>query len=414
MDPSGKLQSKLRNKRDDVISLCSELVRRPSENPPGDTTRVAEFITSYLDQHGIRYDIIAPQATMPNIVATIHGSNPGRHLVLNGHLDIFPAGDRSLWSDHPYSGNIWDDKLFGRGVADMKAGDASLIMTLLLLDDLRSNWNGTLTLTLVSDEETFGPWGAAYLLDNYPRLHGDCVLNAEPSSPGIVRFGERGLLWLEIETQTKGGHGGYSHLSANAIQLTAKVIAELDEEMSRIEVNIPSEVLAQIEAGRAQYDSQLGENSTDVLYRVTLNIGRIEGGTKVNMIADSCRTEIDIRFPIGFSTDEALKRVETVLKRYGRASSRVINRGEPNFTDPNFEFIKIVSKNVEAVRGTKPILGIGLAGNDCRLWRQRGVPCVTYGPKPYNMGAADEYVTVDDLISVAWVHALSAFGYLSA
>lgn len=414
MNPRRQLQERLRQERENIVTLCADLIRHPSENPPGDTTRIAEFVTTYLDAKHVDYRVIAPQPSMPNILATIQGADPGKHLVLNGHLDVFPAGDWALWSDHPYAGNLRDDKLFGRGASDMKTGDTASLMTFLLLSEFREYWKGTLTLTLVSDEETFGPWGAAYLLEHYEETRGDCVLNGEPSTPGIVRFGEKGILWLEMQTKTHGGHGGYPHISPNAIMLAGKILAELEQEFAHIQVSTPSEVYEKIEAARPVFDVQLGPHSTDTLYQVTINIGTITGGTKVNMIANACRTEIDIRCPIGYITDQALKRFEAVLERYEGASYRIINRSEPNYTNPNFELMTHVTNNAKAVRGIQPRPGIGLGGTDCRLWRLRGIPGVIYGPTPYNMGAPDEYVTLDDLLGTVWVHVLSAFDYLSS
>ena len=147
---------------------------------------------------------------MPNLIAACDGSRPGKHLVLNGHLDVFPAGDPALWSDDPFSGTVRDGKLFGRGVADMKVGTAASILTYIYLNGIRQHLKGRLTLTVVSDEETFGPWGARYVMANRPDARGDCLLNGEPSTAHTVRFGEKGILWLELEVRTKGGARGLS------------------------------------------------------------------------------------------------------------------------------------------------------------------------------------------------------------
>src|SRR5207248_2322723 len=108
---------------------------------------------------GLDYDLVAPQPTMPNVVATVEGGEPGPHLVLNGHLDVFPAGEPARWSGDPFSGAIRDGKLYGRGVTDMKVGTAASLVTFAYLAELRQHLKGKLTLTAVSDEETFGPWG---------------------------------------------------------------------------------------------------------------------------------------------------------------------------------------------------------------------------------------------------------------
>jgi succinyl-diaminopimelate desuccinylase len=371
-----------------------------------------EFVTRYLEARGVDYEVVAPQPTMPNLVATIEGGEPGKHLVLNGHLDVFPAGDPALWSDAPFSGTIRDGKHFGRGVTDMKVGSAASLLTFVYLTELRQHLKGRLTLTLVSDEEGFGPWGARYLLEHRPDVLGDCVLNGEPSTARTVRFGERGLLWLEMRVDTKGGHGGYPQVSANAIKEIATIIGEL-EDLTAIEVTMPEEVREHIEAAREALDIEVGPGATDSVQRVNVNIGTIEGGTRVNMIAAHCRTEVDIRCPVGVDTGVALRRFEKILESHTGASYSVIRSSEPNYCDPDHEMIHLVQRNAEVVRGIRPLPTISLAGTDCRLWRLKGIPAIVYGPTPHNMGAPDEYATIDDLLGTAAVHVLSAFDYLS-
>jgi succinyl-diaminopimelate desuccinylase len=118
---------------------------------------------------------------MPNIVASTRFGRPGRHLVLNGHIDVFPSGDRAQWTRDPLSGDVVDGRLHGRGTVDMKCGTTASIFTDWYLSQVTDQLRGTLTLTLVSDEETGGRWGSGYLIENYRNeVLGDCVLNGEP------------------------------------------------------------------------------------------------------------------------------------------------------------------------------------------------------------------------------------------
>lgn len=407
-----QLRDRLAQDRDAIIRLCQDLVRIPSENPPGDTRAVLRFISDVLAEHGLDYEILAPVAEWPNLIAHVKGAVPGKHLVLNGHMDVFPAGDATLWAGGPFSGALRDDKIFGRGVSDMKVGTLASILTFIYLSEIRQHLAGTLTLTCVSDEETFGEFGARYLLDHRPDVLGDCVLNGEPSTPHTIRFGEKGLVWIELNVDTKGGHGGYPQVSANAIKIAAAIIGEI-EQLTDMRGDMPGEVEERIDAGREAFDAMLGDGATDNLKRVSVNIGLTAGGEKVNMIAAHSRTEVDIRCPIGVSTDQVLKRFDDIVTRYPEASYRIINRSDPNYGDPNHEMLEILQNNAEAVRGIRPQPNISLGGTDCRLWRQRGVPAFIYGPAPNGMGAPNEYVTVDDLLGTVAVHVLSAFDYLT-
>jgi acetylornithine deacetylase/succinyl-diaminopimelate desuccinylase-like protein len=235
------LKADLDARHAEFVELCAELIRRPSENPPGDTTELFAFVADYLRGQGIAFETIAPQATMPNLVANFEGgAGPGPHLVLNGHLDVFPAGDRARWSADPFGGDVRDGRLYGRGANDMKAGVTASLVTYATLYRLREQLRGRLTLTLVSDEETFGPWGARWLVEHAPVL-GDALLNGEPSTLQTVRFGEKGPCWVEIITETTGGHGGYTHSSANAVREMTRILTDLDE-LRDMDVPMPPEV----------------------------------------------------------------------------------------------------------------------------------------------------------------------------
>ena len=412
-DPRAYLQQRLQRSRDDIVDLVQRMVRIPSENPPGDTTELYAFVTSYLEERGLDYDTVAPQAHLPNLVASYDGGEPGKHLVLNGHLDIFPAGDPAFWSDDPFSGAIRDGKLFGRGVSDMKAGTAASILTYVYLAEIRDQLRGTLTLTAVSDEETGGTWGSRYLIDHRPDVRGDCLLNGEPSTPGMVRFGEKGPLWLVMRVNTHGGHGAYTHHSANAIIEAAEIITKL-QSLAKLPVSMPPEVAAKVEAAREAFDSHSGPGATDVVTGVTLNIGMIDGGVKMNVIAAESRVEVDLRCPVGLTSAELLAAFEEVIRDRPDTSYEIVQQTEPSWSDPEHEMVGLLQKNAADVRGIRPLPGISIGATDCRLWREQGVPAYVYGPTPYNMGAPDEFVTLEDLLGTVHVHVLSAFDYMAS
>ena len=218
------LLERLKASEDQSVAFLQALLRAPSPNPPGDTRPAATVVLDALRGAGFDPTVIAPQADMPNIVARFDAPRPGRHLVLNGHMDVFPAADHE-WSRSPWSGEIVDGRIHGRGACDMKGGLASLTLAFLHLGALREELRGRLTYTAVSDEETFGPWGARYLFEHHRDLvMGDCLLSGEPSSPQCVRFGEKAPYWLAITVRTKGAHGAYTHASASATKIAGRIV----------------------------------------------------------------------------------------------------------------------------------------------------------------------------------------------
>ena len=157
-DTKQALLDRIEADRGMLLEFYTKLVQAKSPNPPGDTREAVAHIRTLLDAQALPYRIIDPHPEFPNVVGAFDCANPGRHLVLNGHIDVFPAGDHETWSHGgPWSGAIEDGKVWGRGSADMKCGTSASIFTFMYLHELRDRLNGRLTLTAVSDEETFGP-----------------------------------------------------------------------------------------------------------------------------------------------------------------------------------------------------------------------------------------------------------------
>jgi succinyl-diaminopimelate desuccinylase len=396
--------------QDEWIGLVSELVRRPSPNPPGDTRAAAALVAEFLEKRGHSVRVISGQPTLPNVLASLD-NGPGPHLILNGHLDTFPVGDQSLWTRDPFGGEVRDGKIYGRGVSDMKAGVTASIAAFCLLAERRPAWSGRLTLAAVPDEETMGPWGAVYLVDHDPKLRGDAALIGEPSTPRTVRFGERGMVWVRLVARGQSAHGAYPHLGWNAIFAVAAALQELRELEGRTWA-VPPEVTARVDEARAATDALIGPGTADTLTSVTVNAGLIQGGTKVNLVADRCEVEVDIRIPPGVSTGEVLRQIGRIVRRHHGMRYEPLHLSEPNWTSPDLPFMQIVRQAVTRVRGETPFFNISSPGTDSRVFRRVGIPVAVFGPTPYAMGAADEHITVADFQDTVRVHALSALEFL--
>jgi len=400
--------------RDVLVGFLQGFLRCKSPNPPGNTVSAANFVTSFLGTHKLPYRVIAPNPEMPNVVATMEFARPGRHLVLNGHIDVFPVGVESDWKHDPWGGELVDGRIYGRGACDMKCGTTASIFTYAYLSRIADQLNGRLTLTAVSEEETFGPWGARYLMDHHAsEVLGDCCLNGEPSSPYSTRFGEKGPLWLKFNVATRGGHAGYVHTSKNAIAIAVAVMTEL-QGMAGAPAVEPPAVAAALDAAREAMERAYGAGAAKTIREVTVNFGCIRGGAKVNMIAADCEFEVDVRAPVGLTHAPLLAKIDEIAGRYPEVSYKVQGGSESNWCAPEAEMFDYVIANAQQVSNVTPTRVVSPGGTDARLWRMRGVPAIVYGPSPGSMGAADENVTVEELIHVVKTHVLSAFDYLTA
>jgi succinyl-diaminopimelate desuccinylase len=415
-DLSSEILARIEADRDRSVAFFQALLRAPSPNPPGDTREAAAVILAALREAGLDPTVISPHPEMPNIIARFDGARPGCHLVLNGHIDVFPVNEHE-WAHNPWGGSIEDGRIYGRGACDMKCGLASLTLAFLHLHALRDRLPGRLTYTAVSDEEAFGPWGARYLFAHHRDLMlGDCLLSGEPSSPLCVRFGEKSPYWIAITVRTDGGHGAYTHASGSATKIAGRIARAL-EAVTQVPVRVPDNLIAMFRDPdiARQIDEGCGGGHAAVIPEVTLNVGRLSGGLKVNVLPNECRMEADVRLPIGLTKDELRPHVAGILAGFPEATWEEISPPEdaPNWSDPDGEMMQILRRTVRELGRPIPVPVITLGGTDTRLWRHHGVPAYAYGASPETMGAADEYVAVGDFLHILRVHALVGARYLA-
>jgi len=399
----------------EVSHIAAALIRAASPNPPGETRAAAEAAAAMLREAAPDAELLLHEAApgILNLVARVTGSRPGRRIVLNGHLDTYPVNEALPWTVDPLGGAVRDGRLYGRGAADMKGGIAASMVALSVLAEHRDKWPGEAVLTLGGDEETMGPLGTQWLMENVPHAVGDAVIIGDAGSPEVLRFGEKGFVWMEVEAAGRPAHGAHVHLGINAYDRLRRALDAL-EGLRALPVAAPAAVTEAIAAARDVSEALSGAGECAVLGSVTVNIGRVDAGTSMNLIPAAARASVDIRLPVGVTGDAALAAVGGALDGMEGISWRVLRRVEPSFTDPAGELVGCVRRSAEDVLGHAPVANVRVGGSDARLFRAAGIPAVVYGPTPFNMGGADEYVLVSELDAVARVHALAAFDFLTA
>jgi len=220
------------------------------------------------------------------------------------------------------------------------------------------------------------------------------------------------MLWLRFTVRTRGGHSAYPHTGESATKLAARLIMDL-ESLTRLEPAMPEGVARAIEEGGEAIERGLGAGATDIMPRVTTNVGVLNGGIKINMIPDECTFEYDIRFPVGLEKDQVMAAIGRILERHPAVSVVELNATPPSWCDPYGDMVGILQDNVRRLRGNVPPPIISLGGTDARLWRYEGVPAYVYGPSPASMGGRDEFVDIEEFLHIIRTHALSAYDYLT-
>ncbi|WP_426433553.1 M20/M25/M40 family metallo-hydrolase [Bradyrhizobium genosp. P] len=401
-----------RDRASQVVDLAMRLIATPSPNPDGDTRAVAAVAADLLRAHvpGVEVELHPGAADIVNVVARIRGHAPGRRIVFNGHLDTYPLGDRTEWTVNP-EGEVAHGRLYGRGAADMKGGIAASIAALAALAEQRAHWAGEAVLTLAGDEESMGPHGTKYLLDRVPHATGDATIIGDAGSPMVLRFGEKGFIWIEITAEGRAAHGAHVHLGGNAIDRLREAL-DIVSALRRLPVAMPDSVRDAIVRAKPVSEPICGAGEADVLSSVTVNIGIVIGGTSPNLVPSTARAAIDLRLPVGVSSDAVIAMLQRQLDLPG-ITWRVLRCFEPNHTDPADEIVARCAAAAADIMGTAPAINMRVGGSDARWFRMAGIPTVVYGPTPHNMGAPDEYADIAELATVSRVHAFTAFDMLT-
>ncbi|MCC7015747.1 MAG: M20/M25/M40 family metallo-hydrolase [Rhodospirillales bacterium] len=408
------LAADVKASRDRLVDLCVRLVRAKSENPPGDTRAAAKTAAAILRRAAdAEVELIVSDPPIANVVARLKGSGPGRRLVFSGHLDTFPAGDLSRWTVDPFAGVRKGGRLYGRGVCDMKGGIACSLLAFLLLAERREAWRGEVVVALAGDEETMGVRGAEFLLDTVPHVTGDAMICGDAGSPRVLRFGEKGMVWLDVMAEGRPAHGAHVHLGANALERLMEALSRLMA-LKDVPVRAPRAIAAAIRTARAVSEPLSGTGEAKVLQSVTVNCGVVSGGSSANLVPAEARASLDIRLPAGVTVASIEARIEKALGSLAGIDYRILRRYEPNWTSPDHAIVRLLKASGREALGRTPVANMRVGASDSRLYRRRGIPSVVCGLTPHNMGGPDEYVTLKDLFAVGYMHTLTAFDFLSA
>ncbi|GAA3773876.1 M20/M25/M40 family metallo-hydrolase [Streptomyces chiangmaiensis] len=323
---------------DEVVDLCRELIQIDTSNygdhsGPGER-RAAEYVAAKLAEVGLEPQIFESHQGRASTVARIEGEDPSRPaLLIHGHTDVVPA-NADDWTHHPFSGEIADGCLWGRGAVDMKDMDA---MTLAVVRDrLRGGRRPPrdIVLAFLADEEAGGTYGARYLVDKHPHLF-EGVTEAISEVGGfsftvneqrrlyLIQTAEKGMHWMKLTVAGTAGHGSMIHRD--------NAITELSEAVTRLgRHEFPVRVTKTTRAFLDELGDALGieldpEDMETTLARLggiakfigatlrnTANPTQLGAGYKVNVIPGEATAHVDGRFLPGFE-QEFLADLDTLL-----------------------------------------------------------------------------------------------------
>jgi len=393
---AASVRRRLQRDRADLVALASELIRVPSENPPGKRyASCATLISRRLRELGFGVRTLNPSGDGPCVVGT-YGEG-GRALYFSGHYDVVPAQDRSQFEPAVRKGN-----LHGRGAADMKGGIAAMAFAIRALAASGFEPKGRVISISVPDEETSGPRGTIALA-RAGLIERDAIgmLTMEPTS-GVVWNANRGVISLRVTVHGKPAHVGLHFRGVNAFRgmlTVAEMFAMLDAEVSE-------------RTTRFNISPEAARRS------VLLLGGELSGGHNFNVVPDRVSFTVDRRTNPDEDFDVERARLLDVANqaraRGVRCDVEVLQEGRSAATDANGDLGQALASSIRGVTGKAAPFELCPGVLETRHYAALGIPSLAYGPGLLSVAhGPHEFVSVPRLLECAEVYARTAIQLLS-
>ncbi|MBV9194940.1 MAG: M20/M25/M40 family metallo-hydrolase [Solirubrobacterales bacterium] len=412
----------------ETTEVLQRLVRFNTVNPPGNERAAIEYLAGYLGDAGFATELLAAVPERPNMVADLRGHADGPTLGLLGHVDTVLA-DASEWRHDPWSGEIADGHLWGRGALDMKSQVAAEAVAAVTL--ARQGWRparGHLKLIFVVDEETGGELGAQWVTSTHPdKVHCQMLLNEGAGEVfelgGHRRYGvccaEKGVFRFTLTARGAAGHASLPRTGDNALLKLGPVLEKLAScRPSFVMTEGPAALLRGL-----GYDPGDPQGALEQIARadpalvvflepmlgVTLTPTMAHASDKVNVIPSRASIKVDCRVPPGHGEEAARRRIDEVLGDGSDGLELSFDETVSGNASPvDTELMRAIDRWVRAADPGAASVPVILPGfSDSRWFRDAFSDCVAYGFFPQRhmsmlqaaplVHNADERIDVRDL-----------------
>ena len=409
-----------------TTELLQRLIRFNTVNPPGQEEEAQEHLESLLEGAGFECELLAAVPGRPNLVARLSGASDGPALCYLGHVDTVLA-DPADWSVDPWSGELRDGMVWGRGAVDMKGQVAAEIAAVTALAE--EGWrpaSGELKVVITADEEAGATHGAKWLCEEHPdKVRADLVVNEgggdsfefEGRRLYAVEVAEKGVFRFTLTTSGRAGHASIPKIADNALAKLAPIVQAFSDGRPGLEHSPePDALMAALGVDHDDLDAALAEVQrrdprVAILLEPTLGVTfaptMIHASEKINVIPARAELKVDCRVPPGLGEDHARRRIEEVVGDDGhdvRFSESVVGNRSP-IESPLMDLIEEFVRAEDADAAVVPVMLPGFT--DSRWFREAFPDCVAYGFCPHReidmfqtaalMHSADERVPVADL-----------------
>ena len=398
-------------KVDQTLDFCKRILRIPSFKT--EETKVARHLAGYFRRRGYEVELQEVDPGRFQTIATLRGSDGGKSLMLNGHIDIDPLAYG--WKRDPWTPSLEGDRLYGAGSNNMKGGLTSIIMAAEAIRKSRVPIKGDLVVACVVGELQGGV-GTIHALES--GLRTDAAIVAEPVGDGDnIMTTHVGWVELAISTIGLSQHISRSHLAIDAIDMMVKAIPAIKNVRftytPRPDLpDMPRIIVGTIIGGRGKDHDLKGPNFTSDYCTIMADVRTVPGQTAETVKADLVRVLEGLR-----AEDPDFRyEIETPPPAHYRVQRVYMNPFDVPRDEP---IIQTLEKNFREFTGRPPdqvgtIVTQSYAGNDtCHIW-EAGIPCCLYGPqggRDARVGEPDAFVSVGSMVRCAQVLALTALDW---
>ena len=371
--------------------VLQDLVRINSVNPildpsaPGER-EIAQFVGAAMDAIGAEVHYPEPKHGRVSVVALLRGSRPGRSLMFNAHADTVGVAGM----DAPFSGEIRDGRIYGRGAFDMKGGLAAMMGAVKALADAGRPHGGEILLAAVADEE-YASLGTEDLLQRY---RPDAAIVTEPTALDIC-LAHKGFAWFEVTTRGRAAHGSRFDLGVDANMRMGRVLADLDALEQGLRARPPHRLLGP----------------------PSLHAATLAGGSGLSTYAASCRLQIERRTVPGESRGAVTDEIRQLLRRQVtrdpsfEADLEVLLVREPFEVAEDAAIVRALTGASTAVLGHRPAYVGQTPWMDAALLAGAGAETVVMGATGAGAHANEEWVALASVHQLAQCLAEAAVRY---
>lgn len=408
----------------ELIKFLQDMIRIDTTNPPGKETPVCEYVKKVLAAEGIESEIYESEPGRGNLVARLRGDGSKRPLMLTAHIDVVPA-EAEMWSVPPFSGEIKDGFLWGRGSLDCKNQLAVELEIFLELKRKNIPLKRDIILLAVCDEEQNGTHGMEFMADqHFDKIDcefsinegGGIALPLEGKNIYMVSTAEKGVGWYRLTTHGSPGHGSVPKAD-NALVKMGRALMRLSHPQPVTRTAIVAETLNGIASlmpfpknallplifNPVFSDTVLGaikginEDFADMVsasLRDTVSATMIEAGYKENVIPATCKALVDCRILPGQTHERFMKILKDVS---GVDEIEQVNKGVPQPTENKIdtELYRVIKKVMPKHDSNAVVLPLMMTGaTDSRFLREKGVTALGFLPMNSRVPVQDYISTI--------------------